>query len=315
MNGRNKFRRQDTGSMLILDRIFLAGDAAHTHSPKAGQGMNVSIQDTYNLIWKLASVVTGIADQTILETYDSERRPVAEELMEMDHRLVHAYQKGGSTLDEVEQVRSKYAGFISGVQVTYPPSALVSSGDVNAAKRVSLGMRLPSLPVIRQADAACRQLAETLVSDGSWKLIVFPGDLRRPDRLDVLNAFADAFSTRPHLLATTRAKISSAIGMVLVHSSPRASVNLLDLPEAFRPFDDALGYDYWKVFADDSAYGNESGQAYKRYGIHESRGCLVLCRPDQHVAWIGGMEELAELDNFFGRFSRKIGEMQSMPER
>ncbi|RMJ23132.1 hypothetical protein PHISP_06002 [Aspergillus sp. HF37] len=301
--------------LILLDRVFLAGDAAHTHSPKAGQGMNVSIQDTYNLVWKLASVVTGIAEHTILETYDSERRPVAEELMEMDHLLVNAYQKGGSALDEVEKVRRKYAGFISGVQVTYPPSALVSIGDVNAAKHISLGMRLPSVPVIRQADAACRQLAETLVSDGSWRLIVFPGDLRRPDRLDVLNAFADAFSARSHLLATTRGKRLSAICMVLVHSSPRASVNLLDLPGTFHPFDDALGYDYWKVFADDSAHGTESGQAYKCYGIRESSGCLVLCRPDQHVAWIGTMEEWAELDNFFSRFSRKHGEMQSMPER
>ncbi|GIJ91196.1 hypothetical protein Asppvi_010161 [Aspergillus pseudoviridinutans] len=44
----------------IKDRNFLAGDAAHTHSPKAGQGMNVSMQDTYNLVWKLGSVITGV---------------------------------------------------------------------------------------------------------------------------------------------------------------------------------------------------------------------------------------------------------------
>ena len=54
-------------------RVFLAGDACHTHSPKAGQGMNVSLQDGYNIGWKLASVLKGLAPPSILETYVLER--------------------------------------------------------------------------------------------------------------------------------------------------------------------------------------------------------------------------------------------------
>src|SRR6185437_14901813 len=63
--------------VLIRCRVFLTGDAAHTHSPKGGQGMNVSIQDTYNLTWKLGSVITRVAHPCILDTFEPERRPVA----------------------------------------------------------------------------------------------------------------------------------------------------------------------------------------------------------------------------------------------
>ncbi|KAJ5181827.1 hypothetical protein N7449_011974 [Penicillium cf. viridicatum] len=71
----------------LHNRIFLAGDAIHTHSPKAGQGMNVSMQDTFNLGWKLASVIQGTLHPQILETYQQERLPVAERLIALDQRI------------------------------------------------------------------------------------------------------------------------------------------------------------------------------------------------------------------------------------
>jgi flavin-dependent dehydrogenase len=68
-------------------RVFLAGDAVHTHSPKAGQGMNVSMQDAYNLGWKLGLVVKGVAQPSILKTYQSERRRIAQDLIDFDHKF------------------------------------------------------------------------------------------------------------------------------------------------------------------------------------------------------------------------------------
>jgi phenol 2-monooxygenase len=65
---------------------MLAGDACHTHSPKAGQGMNVSMGDTFNLGWKLISVLTGRADAVLLHTYSGERRAAAKGLVEFDHK-------------------------------------------------------------------------------------------------------------------------------------------------------------------------------------------------------------------------------------
>ncbi|KAI0517065.1 FAD binding domain-containing protein [Xylaria bambusicola] len=70
-----------------LDRVFLAGDAVHTHSPKAGQGMNVSMQDTYNLGWKLGLVCKKILRREVLSTYEFERKQIAKELIAFDHKF------------------------------------------------------------------------------------------------------------------------------------------------------------------------------------------------------------------------------------
>jgi 2-polyprenyl-6-methoxyphenol hydroxylase-like FAD-dependent oxidoreductase len=67
-------------------RCFLLGDAAHVHSPAGGQGMNTGLQDAYNLAWKLALVVQGRADESLLETYAQERMPVAQRLLETTDR-------------------------------------------------------------------------------------------------------------------------------------------------------------------------------------------------------------------------------------
>jgi len=67
-------------------RCFLLGDAAHVHSPAGGQGMNTGLQDAYNLAWKLALVVSGKADAALLDTYEAERIPVAQRLLETTDR-------------------------------------------------------------------------------------------------------------------------------------------------------------------------------------------------------------------------------------
>jgi phenol 2-monooxygenase len=65
-------------------RVFIAGDACHTHSAKAGQGMNVSMQDAFNLGWKLAAVLEGRSPESLLRTYSAERQAVAQELIDFD---------------------------------------------------------------------------------------------------------------------------------------------------------------------------------------------------------------------------------------
>ena len=77
-------RRAGTRSATRLPRVFIAGDACHTHSPKAGQGMNVSMQDSFNLGWKLAAVLRGIASPELLHTYSDERQAIAQELIDFD---------------------------------------------------------------------------------------------------------------------------------------------------------------------------------------------------------------------------------------
>ncbi|CAI7637940.1 unnamed protein product [Penicillium palitans] len=285
------------------ERVFLTGDAAHTHSPKGGQGMNVSIQDSYNLVWKIGALITHGADPIVLETYETERRPVAEQLMNLDFRLVQAYEKQqNDTSSGIYEVREQYAGFMAGVDVVYAHSVLTAQEgkhcDSNLAKNLQLGMRLPSVIVVYQCDGIAIHIAERLISDGSWRLLVFPGDLRQPERMKSLAGFAHSVVKALYQISLQRVRKlewhSPLVELLLIQSGPRSAVNLLELPEIFHPFDDTMGWDYWKVFADDK------GQAYTGYGIDEGGpGCLVLCRPDQHIAWIGSMEDTDGLAHYF----------------
>lgn len=69
-------------------RVFLAGDAAHIHSPAGGQGLNTGVQDAYNLAWKLALVLHGQAPVTLLDTYQAERHPVGQQVMRTSDLLL-----------------------------------------------------------------------------------------------------------------------------------------------------------------------------------------------------------------------------------
>ena len=96
----------DDRSALHGPRVFLAGDACHTHSPKAGQGMNMSLADTWNLGWKLAHVLSGFADEGLLATYADERHAVAQELIDFDRefaRMMSAKPKSPENPDGVDR--------------------------------------------------------------------------------------------------------------------------------------------------------------------------------------------------------------------
>lgn len=76
-----------------IDRLLLVGDAAHVHPPTGGQGLNTSVQDAYNLGWKLAAVVHG-APETLLDSYEEERRPIAADMLGLATKLLEAAKRG-----------------------------------------------------------------------------------------------------------------------------------------------------------------------------------------------------------------------------
>jgi FAD binding domain/Phenol hydroxylase, C-terminal dimerisation domain len=84
-----------------LPRVFIAGDACHTHTAKAGQGMNVSMQDTFNLGWKLAAVLHGRSPAALLDTYSEERKRIAQDLIDTDTRWSRA-MGGAGRIDAVD---------------------------------------------------------------------------------------------------------------------------------------------------------------------------------------------------------------------
>lgn len=272
-------------SFSLNDRVFLAGDAVHTHSPKAGQGMNVSMQDAFNLGWKVAGCIRGRWNRNVLKTYQSERRRVAQDLIDFDHRFSRLFSgrpakdmrdKEGVSMDVFKKVFKQGHMFTSGIGLDYGASIIIAKegsaqeqgdgtdviGDASIrvvstqhrAKEIKVGMRMPSFKVLNQSDARPWHFQELLKSNGTWRVVVFPGDIRKPEtktRLDVLGrkfAAADSFLNR---YTPANEKHDSVIELLAVHAAPRKETTIFDFPEPFRSWSDEEGWDYWKIFVDD----------------------------------------------------------------
>jgi len=320
------------------ERIFLAGDAVHTHSPKAGQGMNVSMQDTYNLCWKISAVLNGTADRRILKTYQSERRRIAQDLIAFDHKFSRLFSgrpakdmmdEAGISMEEFKDAFEKGNLFASGVAVDYGASLIVAKdgssvdqgdgtdvGVINSQRAVSkqqlatnvkLGMRMPSFKVLNQSDARPWHFQEVLRSTGQWRLVVFAGDvsdkvqMSRVQKLGATLAAKDSFISR---FTPAGKPINSVIEILTIHSAPRESTELHDFHDIFHPYSERDGWDYWKIYVDDVSYHEGHGQAYENYGVDRKRGCAVILRPDQYVSWVGELEDVQEMDRFFSGFMK-----------
>jgi 2-polyprenyl-6-methoxyphenol hydroxylase-like FAD-dependent oxidoreductase len=154
-------------------RVLLAGDAAHIHSPVGGQGLNLGVQDAVNLGWKLAQVVHGTSDETLLDTYQSERQPVAARVLRTtmaqtalargDDRT-QAMRDIVADLLSMDEPRKRYAAMMSGLDIQY---------DLGAGHPL-LGRRMPDLDLVT-ADGPTRVFA--LLHDARAVLLRFAGAL------------------------------------------------------------------------------------------------------------------------------------------
>jgi phenol 2-monooxygenase len=170
-------------------RVFLAGDACHTHSPKAGQGMNVSLQDGYNIGWKLGEVLTGLACPSLLETYVLERQKVAIDLIDFDRYFSKLFSSGAQTSPVEFQEGFIQAGkYTAGLTAKYDVSPITSTLEsTQLSSNVIVGMRLPSAQVVRFCDSKPLQLMHSLKSDGRWRIMAFVGDLSVSENKRKLN--------------------------------------------------------------------------------------------------------------------------------
>ncbi|WP_123029132.1 FAD-dependent monooxygenase [Mycolicibacterium stellerae] len=135
-------------------RVFLAGDAAHIHSPAGGQGMNTGMQDAFNLSWKLAAVVHGEGGQTLLDSYHAERHPVAEKVIGFTTNLTKAGTlRGGArvvrnailrVVGNIPAVGEKMASIVEEIEVGYQGSPLVRR-DHSPHARIAAGHHVPHI--------------------------------------------------------------------------------------------------------------------------------------------------------------------------
>ncbi|MGI1669899.1 MAG: FAD-dependent monooxygenase [Neptuniibacter sp.] len=290
-------------------RVFTAGDACHTHSPKAGQGMNVSMQDTFNLGWKLAHVLQGRSDPSLLHSYSEERWAEAKRLVDTDHewaRIMSA-PPGESVLDNGDEPRfirqfKENLEFTGGLAVQYGESALVGNNSHQAlAKGQEIGRRFHSAPVVRVADAKQLQLGHVADADARWRLYAFAGKNDSSSQGSAIHKLADWLqndANSPVVKYTPQNEnIDSVIDIRAVFQQTFDELAYEEMPSLLIPTKGKLGLqDHEKVFCADH---KGLGDFYDMRGIDREQGCMIIVRPDQYIAHILPLDAFDDLADFF----------------
>ncbi len=295
--------------------VFIAGDACHTHSPKAGQGMNVSMQDGFNLGWKLASVLRGRSSPKLLHTYSNERQTIAKELIDFDRKFAKMFsaplkdpanpESAGIDPAEFQQHFVMAGRFTAGTATHYQPSII--SGEPtyqHLAKGLVIGARFHSAPVIRLADAKPTHLGHTIKADGRWRLFAFASaeePTASSSRIHALCEFLAGSPQSPVVRYTPRgADIDSVIDVRAVFQQGHRALAIEAMPALLAPAKGRFGLrDYEKMFSPELKSGRD---VFDMRGIDRNSGCLVVVRPDQYVAHVLPMDAHLEIAAFFDGF-------------
>lgn len=291
-------------------RVMLAGDACHTHSPKAGQGMNVSMGDAFNLGWKLLAVLTGRAAPNLLHSYTAERRAAAKSLVDFDHKWSRVVgnrsdEDTNSAMPRVQREFIANGEFTAGLTVRYEPSALTGTGQhQHLAPGFPIGKRFHSAPVIRLADAMPMQLGHSIEADGRWRIFIFGGQADSGESGRAVHQLCEFLATSDvspvRRFTRSGEDIDSVIDVRAVLQQGFRELAFQRMPSLLRPNKGRYGLcDYEKVFCADLKSGSD---VFEMRGIDRGQGCIVLVRPDQYVSEILPIGHHRELAYFFEQF-------------
>ncbi|KAI3528971.1 FAD binding domain-containing protein [Colletotrichum abscissum] len=326
-------------------RVFLGGDACHTHSPKAGQGMNTAFLDAQNLAWKIHAVEAGFAQRDILKTYETERRDVAETLLDFDNRYAKLFSQRPDAASEA-QAATENAGkeqsenafiktfkesceFTSGYGVAYKPNVLNWSESHRAKSslihpegtKLRTGRLFMNADVTRVVDANVVHLEQEIPLNGSFRIFVFAG---KPSiTRKALGDFASHLNNkRSFYAAYVREDVDSVshheqhnphskfFSFCTIFSAKRSSIEISrDVPEVLGRYRD-------HVYADDRwdrHVPNAKAAAHAKLGLDEEKGGVVVVRPDGYVGMVAKLVEgsgtVDALNEYFGTFcTKKLGE-------
>ena len=237
-------------------RIFIGGDACHTHSPKAGQGMNAAINDTHNLVWKLALVIKGRAYPAILETYEFERRSYAKQLIETDHefaalisnKITPNAEEASIAYEELRDAFDRFSGFFSGITIQYEPSIITapSQEDQTLAAGIVIGRSFASRIVVRHADARPFHLADQMPTDLRFRILIFAGNCLEPSQLKEIKEASEALEALAKRYTPPNSAYDELIDFITISSNSHATYERESLPTF-------LCQNKWKIFCDEVA--------------------------------------------------------------
>lgn len=287
----------------LAPRVFITGDACHTHSAKAGQGMNVSMQDGWNIGWKLGQVLSGRSPESLLATYSAERHVVAKNLIDFDREWSTMMAKKPEEFESPSALEDFYvatAEFPAGFMTQYEPSMIVGF-DIHQslATGFPLGKRFKSARVVRVADANDVHLGHHHRADGRWRVYAFAD--AGPGVPSAIADWAEWMSSSPEspLARYTRPDedVDALLDVKVVYPVLHGEVDLGRVPRLFMPITGPFQLiDYEKVYSlhpDEDIFGAR--------GI-DSAGCVVVVRPDHYVAAVLPLTATDELAAFFAQF-------------
>ncbi|KAI5859228.1 FAD binding domain-containing protein [Tricharina praecox] len=279
-----KFAVQDSEG---ADRVFIMGDACHTHSPKAGQGMNVSMMDAFNLGWKLAFELLGLAPKgSLLPTYEFERRDIAEQLIAFDNAFASKFSQkmgdDGLSHEDFFKVFHTGCGFTSGCGIEYEQSSLVEKTLVKALDNslnpdfglLRSGRRLINIPVRRFSDDAPCEFHDVLPASGHYVVLVLLPKLFKDPRVQ---------QQLTYLTSTLPQKFARGILEPFIIHPLRSNDDV-----EWNMFPKALKEDWeWNLL------GDVSGQGYETFGVDRDAGVVAVLRPDGVLGGVWDIDELA----------------------
>lgn len=267
-------------------RVFIVGDACHTHSPHAGQGMNAALTDAHNLSWKLVHVLKGWAKCNLLHTYEVERRGFAKELVHV-HQQIADFTSGKAPRNSGD-IFLKISAFTSGVGVRYPESQIVDTTHQNLAPKIPIGQRFPHQIILRTADCRPYSTHDLIKSDFKYKLLVFTGNATDPEQYKVIEKFSKDMSKW-----LDESKLRAMVQVYTIMHSKKENSEYTTIPAALRSAWDT-------VFMDDEGLAkvDGGGAAYENMGV-EKGGCVAVVRPDGHTAGIVRLGEMEDLRRLF----------------
>ncbi|KAL2820098.1 FAD binding domain-containing protein [Aspergillus granulosus] len=299
-----------------INRVFIAGDACHTHSPKAGQGMNVSMMDSYNLAWKLVYSLHGLTPgpletakcDPVLDTYHQERHTIAQQLIDFDRAFSSMFSgKIGSedgigqalTHEQFLEVFSTGNGFTSGCGIEYPENVTVDgtagqnpiTGTDYLQGILHPGRRLLNVRVKRVADGNKRDLQDDFLSTGRFRILVLTSsDLLCPQGTSAQTLKALGSSIIPQFPPTV-------VEQVVIHPRlEKENFMWRDLPSELKQQSEMRFYSGYAL----------SDDVYKIYGVDENKGAIAVVRPDGYIGTIAALDDVQRVEGYLRRCIRTV---------
>jgi phenol 2-monooxygenase len=268
------------------------------------------MQDSFNLGWKLASVLHQRCTPRLLHTYSAERQAIAKELIDFDRewaQMLSASAKSATELNpfEVQNYFVRQGRYTAGTATSYRGSIITGEPTYQAlAKGFVIGTRLHSAPVIRLADAKPVHLGHTVEADGRWRLFAFAGPedpvAQGSGIRDLCEFLAEARESPVRRYTPPGEDIDSVIDIRAVFQQSHRDLALERMPAFLLPQKGRYGLrDYEKMFCPDLKNGND---IFRMRGIDRQRGCVLVVRPDQYIAHVLPLDGYTELATFFDGF-------------